>query len=122
MKQALYVGLAGAIGAICRVGIGEMLNGSPIATLSANFLGTFILCLLSAGVIQQLTTDKKLQTAVTTGLLGSFTTFSAFSMDTVSFFQNGQVMLGCLYVFVSIFVGLVLGMLGLRVGRKLVKT
>ena len=122
MKQALFVGIAGAIGAICRVGIGEMLNGSPIATLTVNLLGTFILCLLSAGVIRQLTTDQQLQTAITTGFLGSFTTFSAFSMETVSLFQNGQVMLGSLYVFVSISVVLSLGMLGFRFGRKMVKT
>ena len=122
MKQALFVGLAGALGAICRIGIGEMLDGSPIATLTVNLLGTFILCLLSAGVIQRLTTDKQLQTAITTGFLGSFTTFSAFSLETVVFLQNGQVLLGSLYVVVSIFGGLVLGMLGFRVGRKLVKT
>ncbi len=103
MKQALFVGIAGAIGAIFRVGIGEMFNGSPIATMTVNLLGTFILCLLSAGIIRQLTTDKQLQTAITTGFLGSFTTFSAFSLETVGLFQTGQVLLGSLYVFVSIF-------------------
>ena len=121
MKQALFVGLAGALGAICRLGIGELHEGSPIPTLTVNLLGTFILCLLSAGVIQWLTTDQQLQTAVTTGFLGSFTTFSAFSMDTVSLIQNGQMMLAILYFIGSIFGGLVIGVLGFRAGRRLVK-
>lgn len=121
MKQALYVGMAGAFGAICRIGIGELLDGSPIATLTVNLLGTFILCLLSAGVIQRLTSDQQLQTAITTGFLGSFTTFSAFSMETVSLIQNGKMMLAGLYVIVSVLGGLIIGTLGFSFGRKLVK-
>ena len=122
MKQALFVGIAGAIGALCRVGIGEMFNGSPIVTMTVNLLGTFLLCLFSADIMRQLTTDKHLQTAITTGFLGSFTTFSAFSLETVVLFQTGQVLLASLYVFVSISGGLVFGMLGFRIGRQLVKT
>lgn len=122
MKEALFVGLAGALGAICRVGIGEIYDGSPLGTLLVNLFGTFILCLLSAGIIQQLATNQQVQTAVTTGFLGSFTTFSAFSMETVNFLQNGQIMLATLYFIGSVFGGLVVGLLGFRIGRRLVKT
>ncbi|MCM3710234.1 fluoride efflux transporter FluC [Sporosarcina luteola] len=123
MKQALFVGIAGAIGAICRIGIGRLLEGSsefPIGTLTANLLGTFILCLLGAGVIHRLTADQKLQTAITTGFLGSFTTFSAFSMETVSLFQNGQLVLSIMYFSSSIIGGLVVGIIGLRIGNRMV--
>ncbi|WP_252503877.1 fluoride efflux transporter CrcB [Sporosarcina sp. Marseille-Q4943] len=123
MKQALLVGIAGAVGAICRVGIGRFFTGSsdfPLATLTANLLGTFILCLLSAGVIQRVTADQQLQTAITTGFLGSFTTFSAFSMETVSLIQNGQVMHAALYFIVSVVGGLAVGLYGFRIGNRMV--
>lgn len=124
MKQALYIGIAGAIGAICRVGIGRLFKDAsdfPMSTLSVNLIGTFILCLLSAGVIQRLTADKQIQMAVTTGFLGSFTTFSAFSMETVSLMQDGQVMLAILYIAVSVIGGLAIGLFGFRIGRRMVK-
>lgn len=124
MKQALFIGFAGALGAICRVGIGKLFDGStgfPLATMTANLLGTFILCLLSAGVIHRLTADQSLQTAVTTGLLGSFTTFSAFSLETVGLLQNGQMMLALLYFTTSVLGGLCIGLFGLRIGRRMVE-
>ncbi|WP_432360093.1 fluoride efflux transporter FluC [Sporosarcina sp. UB5] len=124
MKQALFVGIAGAIGAIFRIGIGRMLEGSidfPIATLTVNLLGTFILCLLSAGVIDRLTDDQQLQTTITTGFLGSFTTFSAFSMDIVNLLQNGQLMLAIFYFAISISGGLLTGLFGFRIGRRMVR-
>lgn len=123
MKQALLVGFAGAIGAISRVGIGKLFAGAsdfPMATLTANLLGTFILCFLSAGVIQRVTADQQLQSAVTTGFLGSFTTFSAFSMETVSLIQNGQMMHAALYFTVSVVGGLTVGLYGFRIGSRMV--
>lgn len=123
MKQALYVGVAGALGAICRVGMGRLLEGSsdfPMGTLIVNLLGTFILCLLSAGVIQRLNSDRNLQTAITTGFLGSFTTFSAFSMETVGLLQNNQAMLAILYIASSVIGGLVIGLFGMKIGRRMV--
>ncbi|WP_060210060.1 fluoride efflux transporter FluC [Sporosarcina koreensis] len=124
MKQAIFVGIAGALGAICRVGIGRLFEGTsgfPFGTLTANLAGTFFLCLLSAGVIQRLIADKQLQTAVTTGFLGSFTTFSAFSIETVNLFQNGQIMLAILYFAISITGGLVIGRFGYQIGHRMVK-
>lgn len=123
MKQAIFVGFAGALGAICRVWTGELFHGIsdfPLATLTVNLLGTFILCLLSAGVIERLLADQKLRTAVTTGFLGSFTTFSAFSMETVSLLQDDQVMLALLYIAASIIGGLVIGLFGMKIGRRMV--
>lgn len=124
MKQALFVGFAGALGAICRIGIGRLFEGLSefsIGTLAVNLLGTFILCILSAGVIQRLTAERHHQTAITTGFLGSFTTFSAFSMETVSLLQNGQLILSVLYFTCSVLGGLFIGLLGLRIGARMVK-
>ncbi|MCG7342538.1 CrcB family protein [Sporosarcina sp. ACRSL] len=123
MKQVLYVGFAGAVGAICRIGIGTLIGSSdfPLATLTVNLMGTFILCLLSAGVLHRLISDQELQTAITTGFLGSFTTFSAFSMETVDLIQTGQATFAILYMILSVIGGLVVGIIGVRIGRRMVK-
>ena len=49
MKKILWIGLAGAAGAITRVAIGQIVSGEtgfPISTLTVNIVGTFLLCLL----------------------------------------------------------------------------
>ncbi|MDN4607819.1 fluoride efflux transporter FluC [Sporosarcina highlanderae] len=121
MRVALLVGFSGAIGAILRVSIGEVEFGFgdfPAATFAVNMVGTFFLCFLSAGFIQRLWVNHELQTALTTGFLGSFTTFSAFSMETVSLFQNGAILTALLYVLSSIFGGILFGNIGMNLGRK----
>lgn len=125
MKVALYVGVAGAIGALSRVAIGELLYGLtvfPIATFTANMIGTFLLCLLGGGLLQRYIQDGALQIAVTTGFFGSFTTFSAVSMETVELFQQGNAIIACSYLLASIVAGLFLGFVGMQVGRKLVQS
>ncbi|GEN83893.1 chromosome condensation protein CcrB [Sporosarcina luteola] len=124
MKKAFFVGIAGALGAICRVGIGELIGVSsdfPFATFAVNMAGTFLLCFLSAGVIQRITANEELRTAITTGFLGSFTTFSAFSMETVSLFQNSHLLFALLYIAGSILGGLMFGIAGMRAGWKVVR-
>ncbi|MFD1206064.1 MULTISPECIES: fluoride efflux transporter CrcB [Sporosarcina] len=120
MKNALFVGIAGAFGAIARVWMGTIFHSEafPFGTLIPNLIGSFSLCFLSGGAIRKLTSDESLQTAVTTGFLGSFTTFSAFSLETVELFQNGQHLLGIAYLLLSIVGGLAAGLLGSSVSRK----
>ena len=121
MKRYLWIGVAGAVGALLRTWIGELLpheSGFPIATFTVNMIGTFLLCLLVTGVVQKISAVKHIQDAMTTGFLGSFTTFSALSMETVLLFENGQFVMGVLYVGLSIVGGLAAGLLGFHVGRK----
>ena len=86
MKKLLWIGLAGAAGALARTAIGQLVGdetGFPIATFSVNIIGTFLLCSIIAGAFRKLNSHKQMQEAITTGFLGSFTTFSALSMETV---------------------------------------
>ncbi|MBO1910612.1 CrcB family protein, partial [Microvirga sp. 3-52] len=109
MKSYLWIGLAGALGALSRTGIGELIpheSGFPFATFSVNMIGTFILCLFVSGIITKISKATHIQNAVNTGFLGSFTTFSALSMETVLLFENGQLVIAVLYVVFSIIGGL----------------
>lgn len=120
MRQVLMIGIAGALGALARVAIGKLVASEefPIATFAVNIVGTFLLCYLVTGAFRRLSVSKESETAVTTGFLGSFTTFSALSMETVLLIESGNYFTALLYVGSSIVGGLVVGMFGFHLGRK----
>lgn len=121
MKKVMWIGLAGALGALLRTMIGQVVydeSGFPIATFSVNIIGTFLLCFIVSGMVQKLNAKKDIQEAITTGFLGSFTTFSALSMETILLVENGQSLLAFTYVGLSILGGLGAGLLGYHFGRK----
>ena len=121
MKAYMWIGLAGALGALSRTGIGALIpheSGFPFATFSVNMIGTFLLCLLVTGVVGKISTAKHIQDAMTTGFMGSFTTFSALSMETILLFETGQPIAGVLYVGLSIIGGITAGILGFHLGQK----
>lgn len=117
MKKYSLIGLAGAVGAILRTGIGLFVE-APLGTLTVNLLGTFLLCFLVAGMIDKLSRDHAIQDAIMTGFLGAFTSFSTLSMETVLLFETGQILLGFLYVVTSLVGGILAGSLGFKVGGK----
>lgn len=82
--QAVFlVACGGAIGAVLRFGVGAMLKtpGFPWATLSVNLLGSLVMGLLMGWLMRQPTPHEAMRLFLAVGLLGGFTTFSAFSMD-----------------------------------------
>lgn len=121
MKMIIYVGIAGALGALLRTGIGLLIGsevGFPFATFIVNMIGTFLLCLLATGVLEELRMSQQVKTAITTGFLGSLTTFSALSMETILLVENDQLLLGALYVGLSMVCGLGAGVLGFSFGSR----
>ena len=108
----IYVGIAGGLGAICRYLLGHFINTNgvfPWATLCANLFGAFALAFISSNI----KLPKRTTTAITTGFIGSFTTFSAVSVETVALVQTSHFALAALYVALSIGGGL----LAIRVGK-----
>jgi fluoride exporter len=116
--------LGGFFGAISRYALGEWIqsdNGFPVGTLLINLLGCFLLgWLLTFFSIQ-----KKIRPEITlflgTGFIGSFTTFSTFSVETILLIQGGLAIYSLLYVLVSVFFGLLLAYLGYKLALKLGK-
>ncbi|MDR7079209.1 CrcB protein [Neobacillus niacini] len=115
--KLLSVMLGGFFGAITRYSIGEWIqtdNGIPLGTLSINLLGCFLL----GWFLTFFTLRKNIKTEfilfIGTGFIGSFTTFSAFSVETVLLFQNGLTVYGVLYVLISIIFGILLAFMGLK--------
>ena len=105
LTSLLHVALGGALGASARylVGVGAVRllgHGFPWATLVVNVLGS-----LAMGALVVLLAQKdatRLAPLLITGLLGGFTTFSAFSLDAVTLYERGQVGAAVGYVAVSV--------------------
>ncbi|MFC3181556.1 fluoride efflux transporter CrcB [Cypionkella sinensis] len=114
------VALGGAIGASLRylsnVGAMRLFGpGFPYATLFVNILGSFVMGLLVV------TLAKKGGTALApflmTGILGGFTTFSAFSLDTFTLWERGQTLTALAYVAASILLSLAALAAGIYLAR-----
>lgn len=115
------VALGGAIGAACRYlfGVGVMrLTGPsefPLAILSVNVIGSFLMGVFVVAAAQKGLTH--LSPFVMTGLLGGFTTFSAFSLEAVTLMERGQIAAAGAYVALSVVLSIGGLMLGLWIAR-----
>lgn len=85
-KMLALVGVGGAIGAVLRYLIGEwMPDGFPWGTLTVNLLGSLIL-----GVIVGMSLSVEMGLLLGTGIMGAFTTMSAYSVDLIELFENSE--------------------------------
>jgi CrcB protein len=121
ISTVFLVALGGAIGATCRylAGVGIMrLTGPaefPLAILSVNVVGSFLMGVFVAAAAQKGLTH--LSPFVMTGILGGFTTFSAFSLEAVALMERGQVSAAGVYVGLSVALSIGGLMLGLWIAR-----
>ncbi len=116
----LQVALGGAIGASLRyltgIWVVRMLGQTPfpVAILAVNVLGSFLM-----GLVVGVAAQRGLQASpfVTTGILGGFTTFSAFSLEAVSLYERGDLAGAALYVVLSVGLSLLALAAGLWIAR-----
>ena len=119
----LSVAFGGALGASLRylfgVGVFKLLGptGFPVAIIAVNVIGSFLMGVFVVLAAQRGLTH--LSPLVMTGLLGGFTTFSAFSLETVTLYERGDVGLAALYVGLSVALSVLGLMAGLFVTRSL---
>ena len=118
------VALGGAVGASLRylAGVGLIRlfghTGFPIAIISVNVVGSFLM-----GVFVVLAAHRgltHLSPLVATGLLGGFTTFSAFSLEAVTLYERGAIGQAALYVTISVVVSIAALVAGLWVARSVI--
>ncbi|MBT2655776.1 fluoride efflux transporter CrcB [Bacillus sp. ISL-18] len=119
----VVVGIAGIIGAILRYLIGVYFNqwwfhAFPLATFMTNTLGSFILGWLTNFLPRFKSLHPHIITALGTGLIGSFTTFSTFSVETVHLISSARWGTAILYVLGSLWGGLLFSWLGFRLGME----
>ena len=123
MYSFLLVGAGGAIGAMARYGLASLVGRTwpisfPLGTLLINIIGSVgmgLLIGLMARFLPSWQTEARLFVAV--GILGGFTTFSTFSLDTVALIERGELLQAGFYVLLSVvlcLIGLYLGLLVTR--------
>jgi CrcB protein len=115
----IWVGLAGIVGAVLRFMVGiltkDWAGSFPLGTLLINCLGAFVLAWLTT----RSPFSTEVRTALGTGMIGSFTTFSTLSVETVQLFVRGDAGLALLYLLISLWGGLLFAWLGNMAARPI---
>ena len=115
----LWVALGGAVGSSARYGVNliapRVLGFEfPWATMIVNILGCFAMGYISAALREKMPDDENMRLFLTTGLLGGFTTFSAFSFDFFGLMQKGEMPSAVVYAVVSVALSIIAVMLGFK--------
>jgi len=124
VKATAFVAIGGALGAVGRYHLGRVVThfagpntGFPWSTLSANLLGSLAMGLLVGWLARHGTGNETMRLLLGVGLLGGFTTFSAFSLELVLLMERGSPGLALTYAAVSLLAGFAALYLGLVVMR-----
>ena len=110
----LMVSMGGAIGALLRFVVGKQV-AFPFGTLSVNIIGSFLMGLGFVYLASRF--DGRLTLLLMTGVLGGFTTFSAFSLDAFRLYEAGRAMFALGYVGISVVGSLAAVLLGVQIMR-----
>jgi fluoride exporter len=118
----LLVFIGGGLGSMARYGLsafGMRLvgQGFPWPTLVINILGSALMGALMGWLATQGSAPQSLRLFIATGVLGGFTTFSTFSLETVLLYERGQLGLAIAYVAASVAVGVGALVLAMRLAR-----
>jgi CrcB protein len=123
VRAVVGVAVAGAIGALLRWGLGSAIGRRfpqfPWATMAINVTGSFLLGLLFITLTERTTASPATRVAVTTGLMGAYTTFSTFSLETFRLIENGAYGQAGVNVAGNVLFGLVAVALGVSLGRAM---
>ena len=122
MKLVLAIAAGGAIGAVGRHYVGVYAlkwlgTAFPYGTLVVNVVGSFLMGVLVASMTVKWNVGNELRAFLTVGLLGGFTTFSAFSSDFATLMERGETVLAAGYVIVSV----TLALAGMFAGMSLMR-
>ena len=124
MLRILLVGLAGLLGTLCRYWLSGAVSrryaeAFPLGTLAVNLLGCFAAGLLFHFMQERQALSETARAAVFVGLLGGFTTFSAYGLQTFELLREGRLGLAALNVVASNLLGLLLVFAGYAAGKLL---
>ena len=119
LQQIGLVAIGGAIGAGLRYMIGTWISYEtfPMATITVNLVGSFLLGIIALSTSQNLISTE-LALFIGTGVVGAFTTMSAFSVDTIELLQDGNTSTAGLYVILTFTLCPILAWCGWLVGDK----
>lgn len=124
LNNLILIFLGGGLGSVFRYGVKTVLEplfllGFPSGTFIVNITGSFIMGMILGFGNFNSHLSGSWSSFLIVGFLGGYTTFSGFSAEAVSLFQKGEVLSGCFYVFLSVFVSITAVLAGLLIFRFL---
>ena len=123
MKQLILVFIGGGVGSIGRYLLGKIWNdpssGIPYGTFAANIVGSLLIGLILGWALKNNALSSNTTLLLATGFCGGFTTFSTFSMDTLSLFELGHNYRALAYMFSSVVLSVLAVWLGILLGKAL---
>lgn len=123
MKQILLVGLGGFAGAVLRYKLGGLVLHHtvdwkfPASTFAVNVCGCLAAGVLMGLAVKQDVFGPTARLVLFTGFLGGFTTFSAFGLETVYLLERHEILWACLYVTLTVSLGILTLWLGSLTAR-----
>ncbi|MBM3140655.1 MAG: fluoride efflux transporter CrcB [Chloroflexi bacterium] len=119
--QLLLIAIGGAAGALMRYGIGLAAQAGgvsfPTGTLAVNLTGAFALGFIATFLVERTTVSPELRIALTIGVLGAYTTFSTFSLETLNLLSDGEWSLALLNIIASVTGSVLLAWAGQSLAR-----
>lgn len=124
--MAPYVAVAagGALGAVARYASMRVATsvfgiGFPYGTLLVNIVGSLLMGLAVGLFAKQLAVSEEMRLLVAVGFLGSYTTFSAFSLDVITLFQRGETLQVAFYIMGSVTLSVLALVAGMMLSRMM---
>ncbi|WP_456379920.1 fluoride efflux transporter CrcB [Thiolapillus sp.] len=122
--QALAIAAGGALGALMRYWVSTATyawlgRGFPWGTLAVNVLGSFLMGVLYILLLERLSSGPEMRAFLLIGFLGAFTTFSAFSIETLNLLEDAQIGKALLNAGGSVILCVAATWLGVILGRQL---
>ena len=124
MKALVLIAIGGAFGAVLRYGASVSVysllgKGFPYGTLFVNVSGSLLMGVLSVILLDRFDPGPEWRAAVLVGVLGSFTTFSTFSIETLNLLEQGDLMRALANIVLSVTVCLAAVWFGVLIGRQI---
>ena len=123
LRQIILVAVGGAVGSVARhlVSVASLRlfgPGFPYGTLIVNLVGAFVMGVFIEILARRFGGSTDLRLLIATGVLGGFTTFSSFALDTAVLWERGELVSSFVYVAVTLILGLAALFLGLGLARN----
>jgi fluoride exporter len=124
LKTLVFIAVGGAFGAVSRyatsLGVYSLLGRNfPYGTLFVNVAGSFLMGVLSIMLLERFNLGPEWRAAILVGFLGSYTTFSTFSIETLNLLELGDMNRAVLNMGLSLTLCLLAVWFGINVGRQL---
>jgi len=124
MAQTAAIAIGGAAGALARYWVSTGIyalwgRGFPYGTLVVNVAGSLAMGFLYIWLIERLAVSAEWRAALLVGLLGAFTTFSTFSIETLNLLEDGELLKAGLNVLLSVVLCILAAWIGVVVARQI---